>query len=89
MRKRSVNTKERKGGVALIISVGILALLAMIATSFAINMQLEYKAAVNQLNYTKATVLAEAGIEKVMADIRYKAKTSAYSEVITTFPDDY
>lgn len=89
MRKRIVNTKERRGGVALIISVGILALLAMIATSFAINMQLEYRAAVNQLNYTKATVLAEAGIEKVMADIREKAKTSAYSEVITAFPDDY
>ncbi len=89
MRKRIVNTKERKGGVALIISVGILALLAMIATSFAINMQLEYKAAINQLNYTKATVLAEAGIEKVMADIRYKAKTSAYDTVVATYGDGY
>lgn len=88
MKKWFLNFKERKG-VSLIITTGILSLLAMIATSFAVNMQLEYKAAVNQLNYTKATVLAEAGIEKVIADIRNKAKTSAYNDVITSFSDDY
>ncbi len=76
MKKRIVNTKERKGGVALIMSVGILALLAMIATSFAINMQLEYKAATNQLNYTKAAALAEAGIEKAIAELIQDAKTN-------------
>lgn len=89
MKKRIMNTKERKGGVALIMSVGILALLAMIATSFAINMQLEYKAATNQLNYTKAAALAEAGIEKAIADVRNWASSATYSTLIgsiTSYP---
>ncbi len=86
MKRRKVNTKERKGGVALIMSVGILALLAMIATSFAINMQLEYKAATNQLNYTKAAALAEAGIEKAIAELRKDAKENfVYSADTKTY----
>ena len=41
---------KQKRGIALIISVGVLALIAMVATSFAINMQIEYKGALNYLN---------------------------------------
>ncbi len=81
MKKQIINFRERRG-VSLIITVGILSLLVIIATSFAVNMQLEYRAAINQLNHTKATALAEAGIEKVMADIRNWAGSVTYTTLI-------
>ncbi|MFH0771851.1 MAG: PA14 domain-containing protein [Candidatus Omnitrophota bacterium] len=74
---------RQRSGVALIVSVGILALMAMIATTFAINMQMEHKAAAAQLNYVKASLLAEAGVEKAVADIRSYVKDFSYDQVIS------
>ncbi|MDD5072779.1 MAG: PA14 domain-containing protein [Candidatus Omnitrophica bacterium] len=75
---------KKKRGVALIISVGILALIAMIATSFAINMQIEYRAAANFMYYTVAKELSGAGLDKTIADIRALAANNSYDDVMTT-----
>ena len=83
------NKNKEKKGVALIISVGVLALITMIATSFAINMQIEYKGALNYLYAARAEAIARAGIDKVVADIRGKAKTSAYNDVVSSYGDGY
>ena len=82
MKKTGLRHRKRKG-VVLIISVGILALVAMIATSFALNMQVEYRGAVNYLNSARATAMAQAGIDKAIADIRYWVANNSYSTVIT------
>lgn len=62
---------KRRKGTALIISVGILALTVVIATSFAVNMQLEYKIANNFLDNIKARYLAEGGIDRAIAELAY------------------
>src|SRR3989338_5577014 len=69
---------RNKEGIALILAVGILALLAVIATSFALNMRLEYKAAVNHYNGVKAHYLAEAAVERAIAELRTHVKSSAF-----------
>ena len=48
-----MNIKNEKG-IALIMSIGIVAMLAIIGTTFAINMRLEQKAAANYLAGIKA-----------------------------------
>lgn len=64
-------------GVALIISIGILAVLVIFATSFALNMSLEQKAAYNYLASVKAKYLAEAGINMAIAELKAHARTTA------------
>lgn len=84
------NTTPQKGrGVALIISVGVLAIMSLIAVSFAVNMQLEQKAAVNYLNSVKAECLAQAGIQKALADIRKWVKEQRYSTVVNNITANY
>ena len=80
---------NKKKGVALIISVGILALIAMIATSFAINMQVDFKASQNYLNSETASALAEAGIEKAITDIRGYVRASGYPAVLNAISINY
>jgi hypothetical protein len=75
--------QEKMKGVALIVVIGILSLLAIIATYFAINMQLEQKAAANYLNSVKARYIAEAGLEKAIADVRNMVKDYGYDSLIT------
>ena len=72
--------KDRKG-IALIMAVGILAVLAAIATSFALNMRLEYKAAMNYSNGVKARYAAEAGVQAAILLLRDEAKSSAFDDL--------
>lgn len=78
--------KRRKKGVALIITVGILALLAMIATSFAYNMMFDLKGAANYVLKMKAKNAAEAGINLSIAYLRQLA-TSDFNAVPTSACD--
>ncbi len=71
---------RNKKGIALILSIGILALLAVLATSFALNMRLEYKAAKNYSNGVKARYLAEAAIQEAIARLREHVKSSAFDD---------
>ena len=68
----SCRARNRRG-VALILTVGILALLALIGTSFAINMTTDYKGTKNSVSIVKARYLAEAGICRAAAELRYGA----------------
>jgi len=69
-----------KKGIALIMAVGVLALLAIIATSFALNMRLEYHTAVNYANGVKARYLADAALKWTIAELRSHAKSSAFDD---------
>ncbi len=84
-RPQSMN-KRRKKGVALIITVGILALLAMIATSFAYNMMFDLKGAANYVLKMKAKNAAEAGINMSIAYLRQLA-ASDFNAVPTSACD--
>ncbi|MDP3786797.1 MAG: LamG-like jellyroll fold domain-containing protein [Candidatus Omnitrophota bacterium] len=74
---------KREKGTALIISVGILALMALIATSFAVNMQLEHKIAANFRDSLKARYLAESGINRAIAELAYGTEGAINTTVDT------
>lgn len=74
---------EKEEGVALIVSVGILALMAVIATSFAINMQLDYRIAANFRDGLKARYLAESGINRAIAELAYGTEGAINTAVDT------
>ena len=57
-------------GIALILVLGILAILVTLATTFAFNMQLEQKAALNYRESVRAKDLAIAGMARVVAELR-------------------
>lgn len=67
---------KNKKGIALIMSVGILAIMSIIATSFAVNMRVEQEVALNYLRSIKAKYIAEAGIHKAIAELKLDAKTN-------------
>jgi len=62
--------KGEKGQVALILVVMLLALLSTIGVSFLYRMRLEQRAASNYQNGVKANYLAQAGIERAIAELR-------------------
>ncbi len=80
---------KQKRGIALIISVGVLALIAMVATSFAINMQIEYKAASNFYHSSVATQIAKGAADIAIADIRNWVKTVNYQTVLDNIANNY
>ena len=63
------NTKNQHG-IALILVLGILAILVVLATTFAFNMRLEQKAARNYLDAGKADYIARIGVEWAIALLR-------------------
>ncbi|MFA5339023.1 MAG: LamG-like jellyroll fold domain-containing protein [Candidatus Omnitrophota bacterium] len=58
-------------GVALILTVGVLALILLVGTSFAINMIADLKSAKNFRNAAEAKYLAEAGINRAISELLY------------------
>lgn len=80
---------RNKKGVALLMTIGILAIMSIIATSFALNMKLELEAAANYLRSVKALYLAEAGINKVIADIRSQIALNSYSNIVSSYIPTY
>ena len=57
-------------GIALILTVGILALMVIIGTSFAVNMMAEYKVSSNQAFSEQANGAAEAGLNLAILYLR-------------------
>jgi hypothetical protein len=88
MNGNGLKTKEKKG-VALIIVVGVLALVVMIATSFAINMQMEYKAVLNFANQAQAVDMAQAGIDTAIAEVRSWVANNNYDAVMGNIAANY
>ncbi len=87
--KTEARTMKVKRGVALIIAVGVLALVAMIATSFAINMQMEYRATLNFVNQSQAANLAQAGIDRAIADVRSWISNNSYTVAMNNISANY
>ena len=79
------NTKR---GVALLLVISILGLLVLIGTSFALNMLLTRKETTNFLNSVKARYIAEAGINRALADMRSRVKTDSYGN-LTAYINGY
>ncbi len=68
--------RNKRKGVALIITIGVLSLIALIATSFAFNMIADYNIASNLLNGSKARMAAEAGVSFAITYMRNLAVTN-------------
>lgn len=60
-------------GIALILVLGVLAILVILATTFAFNMRLEQKAASNYCDSVKAKDLSTSGVENVIAVLKNDA----------------
>jgi len=73
-----IKMKSQKG-IALILAIGILAVLSVVATSFALNMRLEYKIARNYNNRVKARYLAYAALQKAIVELKDNAKKDAFN----------
>ena len=63
--------RRNNKGIALILTVGVLALLVLVGTSFAINMMADLKFTRNFENTAKAKYFAEAGINRAIAELLY------------------
>lgn len=75
--KNNLVMPRNKRGVALIMAVAIVGILAGIAVTFAYNMKIDQKAAGNYLALVKARYLAEAGIARAIAELK-NDKASSY-----------
>ena len=74
--------RDNNRGIALIVTVGVLSMILIIGTSFAINMIADYKAAVNTVLAAQAKYAAEAGLNMAIIDMR-KLATSDFNAVPT------
>ena len=64
-------TPQGQRGIALLLTLGVLSLLLVLAMSFAYSTRTERQAAGNNADLIKARLLAESGLERVIATIRY------------------
>ncbi len=62
--------KPGESGIALIMVLGVLAVLLILAVTFAFNMRLEQRAARNYLDYMAADFHAKAGLDHAVAALR-------------------
>ncbi|NQT46349.1 MAG: general secretion pathway protein GspK [Candidatus Omnitrophica bacterium] len=89
MAKEKYYKKQDQKGVALILAIGILAILAILATSFSLNSRLEYHAAVNYRDLVKARYIAEAGIAKAIVDLKANANMNFVDDALEAWHSGY
>ncbi|MFH1061457.1 MAG: hypothetical protein V1747_01040 [Candidatus Omnitrophota bacterium] len=80
---------KNKSAIALILSVGILAILALITVGFSAFTRLELQATENQINLLKASFIAQAGIAKAIEDIKYDPTYGALNDPYDTAFDPW
>lgn len=68
--------KSSQQGVALLMSLGMLALLSILGAAFAVNMRLMERTARDFVYEVQARYLAEAGIEYAIAELKQDARTN-------------
>lgn len=78
----------KRYGQALLLVVGVLALLTLLGTTFALNMILARKEAANFLNSVKAKYIAEGGVNRALVDIRNAVTSTSYNN-LTTYVNGY
>jgi len=71
--------RDRKGAV-LLVAVGILALLSVFALSFASLVSLERSASRNYIDAVRARLVARAGLQRAIAELRQIARERAYDD---------
>ncbi len=65
--------RKKRRGIALVLTVGILALLVLVGISFTINMMMDLKSSKSFEDSVKAKYLAEAGVNRSINELRYGA----------------
>ncbi|MCP4649472.1 MAG: general secretion pathway protein GspK [PVC group bacterium] len=80
--------KIKRSGIALIMAVGILAILAMVAIGFSVFARMELKSSTGYENQFQADCIAEAGISQTIWDLKYGAK-GVKAELYDTPLDDW
>ncbi|MBU1087381.1 MAG: general secretion pathway protein GspK [Candidatus Omnitrophica bacterium] len=75
--------------IALILSVGVLAILVLITVGFSAFTRLELQATENQINLLKASFIAQAGIARAVADIKYDSSYGAMNEPYDSSSDPW
>lgn len=78
----------QKSGIALIMAVGILAVIALVAVGFSAFTRLELRATENYADQLKAEFIAEAGIANAIKELKYGtagAKYDPYDTVADTW----
>lgn len=79
-------TRNNNSGIALILVLGVLAVLVILATTFAFNMRLEQKAASNYLNAVITDCIARAGVEYAIALLRNDKEDTTRTYDVYTEP---
>jgi len=73
-----------KKGIALILTIGILSLLSMVGVIFAINGLLELKQTDNYKDTVKAKYIAEAGLARAIAELKYGSSGAVSTPITST-----
>lgn len=71
--------QDRRRGVALLLSLAILAVLAILATTFTRLMIMEHNAATNYVAAARADALANAGLDYALGQLRLKSRNQHWS----------
>ncbi|MCG2712512.1 MAG: general secretion pathway protein GspK [Candidatus Omnitrophica bacterium] len=80
---------KNNSAIALILTVGILAILALVAVGFSAFTRLELRATENFANQFKAELIAEAGIARAINDLKYEAAYGAKVDPYDTMLDPW
>jgi len=80
---------KNNSAIALILTVGILAILALIAVGFSAFTRLELRATENFVNQLKAELIAEAGIARAINDLKYHSAYGAKVDPYDTMLDPW
>lgn len=77
-------TPRGQRGIALLLTLGVLSLLLVLAMSFAYSTRTERAAAGNNADLVKARLLAESGMERAMALLRFASTATSSPVAIST-----
>lgn len=66
-----MNIYKRNSGIALVLVVGVLSILAMVSVGFSAFSRLELQATRNYVNQFRAELIAEAGISRAIEELKY------------------
>jgi type II secretory pathway component PulK len=84
MFERKFRYPTTKNGIAMIMALGVLTLLTLIGTTFAINSILEQKQAWKYVEKVKARYLAEGGLARAIVELKYGSQGVRANAVDTT-----
>lgn len=76
--KKTNIVRENERGIALLMTLGVLAMLIVLALAFATTSQVNLKEAVNNNDLTVARLLAESAVQRVVGIMRFYSTQSMY-----------